>query len=229
LCKILHIETSTDNCSVALSEGNCLIALSEKNQRGSHSSVLTVQIRDILSENNVSLKDLKAISVSIGPGSYTGLRIGLSTAKGLCYAFDIPLITVNTLISLSEGIKNFIGPDLIDSTRIMPMIDARRMEVYTAVFNKNSKLSKEPFSLIISQNWLSSLDREYTWYFGGTGIYKLRTLKTNKNHILTPILSCSAANQVPLAWNYYKSGCFADLISSEPFYLKGVYIHGKEY
>ena len=128
---ILALDTSTKNCSVALFNGNKIIALKEKNSDGyAHAEKLTLFIEEVIKSANLTLKEIKAIAISKGPGSYTGLRIGVSTAKGLCYALDIPLVAISTLRAMAFGMAQ-----KEESNLYCPMIDARRMEVYNAFFN----------------------------------------------------------------------------------------------
>ena len=134
---ILQLETSTTSCSVALSFNGETIGLKELNERNAHASHLTLFINDVLAECGKTISDLNAVAVSMGPGSYTGLRIGVSTAKGLCFALDIPLIAINTLNAMAHGLK---ATKNYDSVLYCPMIDARRMEVYTAVYNGSLEL-----------------------------------------------------------------------------------------
>ena len=157
---ILNIETATKNCSVSIAEDGKIIAIKELNNGNySHAEVLHPFIIDVLKEANLTSKNIDAVAVSKGPGSYTGLRIGVSAAKGLCFAFDKPLISIDTLTSLSHAIS-------IDKGFIIPMIDARRMEVYGAVYNENNQQIREIKAEIIDEN-------SYTEYLETNKVYFL--------------------------------------------------------
>src|SRR6056297_2876152 len=143
--KILNIETTGENCSVALSEGFKIKNLKEHKEGKSHASKLAVFIDQILKNEKLSVQDLDAVSISKGPGSYTGLRIGVSTAKGLCYGAELPLISVHTLQALSQFLiehSDEYNLQIADNTYLVPMIDARRMEVYSAVLNANNQFER---------------------------------------------------------------------------------------
>ena len=134
MCHILNIETSSTNCSVSLSKNGKLISIKEENdQKYSHSTKLHLFIKDVLEDSNINIKELSAVSVSKGPGSYTGLRIGVAAAKGLCFSLDIPLISISTLLILAKQIK-------IDSGYILPVLDSRSNEVYSAVYDHKFNL-----------------------------------------------------------------------------------------
>jgi len=140
---ILLLETATSRCSVALSENGIIIAHKEASERNIHASHITLFIEELMINSGKNYSDLNAVAVSKGPGSYTGLRIGVSTAKGLCYALDIPLLGIETLEAMSAGL--LAQNDLQDSDLLVPMIDARRMEVYTGIFDKDLNVH-EPVS-----------------------------------------------------------------------------------
>ena len=154
---ILCIETATPVCSVALSKNGEILSLKETARKNSHSEVVTLFIDDLLRENKIQYTDLNAVAVSKGPGSYTGLRIGVSTAKGLCYALDIPLIAINTLRSMAYDMAEIYLKERKASENILfcPMIDARRMEVYSAIYNKDNNEVRETKAEIIDKNSFS--------------------------------------------------------------------------
>ena len=158
---LLHIETSTKNCSVSIANCGELISLKEINTgEYSHAEMLHPLINEVLLESKLTIKEIEAIAVGKGPGSYTGLRIGVSAAKGLCFANDIPLISINSLEILAQSMD-------IDSGLIIPMIDARRMEVYAAIYDKNHNTVRETKSEIIDQNsFLNELQNHIVYFLG---------------------------------------------------------------
>ena len=210
---ILSIETATKNCSIALSKEGKTIALKEiANQNFSHAEKLHVFIEEILTENQITFKDLIALAVSKGPGSYTGLRIGVSSAKGLCYALNIPLISIDTLTSLARQIA-------VKEGVIVPMIDARRMEVYTAVFNPEFKMIKGVEALIVDKNSFSEI--ESTVHLVGDGALKFKeTLTNEKFKFYDDIIYPSANEMSELAFEKHKISDFENVAYFEPYYLK---------
>ena len=218
---ILNIETSTEVCSVALSKDSKIIALKETNEQKSHASLLTVFIQEILSEQKIKVVDLDAIAISKGPGSYTGLRIGVSTAKGLCYGADIPLISVGTLQAMSYGFVNS-KTDLSSETNALfcPMIDARRMEVYTALYNYKNEIIADVYAKIIDEKSFDEELKKNEIYFFGDGANKCSTIITDKNcNFITDFLP-SAKYLVNIAEQKFRDKDFEDIAYFEPFYLK---------
>ena len=210
---ILHIETATKVCSVAVSKGGSLLALIDKDPDNYiHGESLTLFILEVLKKANVKETDLHAISVSVGPGSYTGLRIGLSTAKGLCFGLDIPIICIPTLdCLLAQG--HMKHPDRV----ICGMLDARRMEVYTKTSNSESSVVQELRALVIEED--TFLDDEPFVYFGD-GAQKLQTLWKNRKAIFDPSIKISASGQTELALLRYLNQTFDNITSCKPLYLK---------
>ncbi|WP_264560319.1 tRNA (adenosine(37)-N6)-threonylcarbamoyltransferase complex dimerization subunit type 1 TsaB [Flavobacterium sp. N2270] len=210
---ILSIETATKNCSVALSNEGKTVALKEvADQNFSHAERLHVFIEEILKENNITYKDLSAIAISKGPGSYTGLRIGVSSAKGLCYALNIPLISIDTLTSLAKQIK-------IEEGIIIPMIDARRMEVYAAFFNSNFEMIKEVKALVIDENSFSDINA--TIHLIGDGAQKFKAILTDDKFRFYEDVVYPSANEMSfLAFEKYKKSDFENVAYFEPYYLK---------
>ena len=210
---ILNIETSTTNCSVAIFNDLNLIEFAEVNTGDySHSKSLHVFIDSILKKSKISPKDLSAISVSKGPGSYTGLRIGVASAKGLCFALDIPLISIETLKILSQNILN--------KGTVIPCLDARRMEVYSAVFDIDNKMIRDTRAEIINENSFEEYLEENDVYFIGNANEKLKKIITNKNAKFIDNHFPSAKQMGLLSLNKFKSNRFEDLNNFEPFYLK---------
>lgn len=210
---ILNIETSTKNCSVALAKEGETIVCKEIAEMGySHAEKLHVFIEEILAEANLKFSDINAIAVSQGPGSYTGLRIGVSAAKGLCYALDIPLIAVDTLEVLASQVA-------IEEGLIIPMIDARRMEVYSAIFDKNHQKIRETKAEIITQE--SFLELNETIYFVGDSSQKAKTVFQKDNFIfLDDVIYPSAQQMTKKSYTLFTKNRFEDVAYFEPFYLK---------
>lgn len=210
---ILNIETATKNCSVALAKDGKTILCKEIAEEGySHAERLHVFIEAIIKDAGLALQDLSAIAVSQGPGSYTGLRIGVSAAKGLCYALDIPLIAVDTLQALAAQVT-------ISSGLIIPMIDARRMEVYSAIFGPTLEKKREVLAQIIDDN--SFEDREETLYFVGDCTDKCKPVLTKENHVfLEEIVYPSAKEMSAISFEKFKINDTVDVAYFEPYYLK---------
>lgn len=216
---ILHIDTSTSNCSVALSRDGKLLHIIEENQQNIHASSLTLFIEKLLAESKVSFSQLDAIAVGKGPGSYTGLRIGVSTAKGLAYALNIPLISINTLAIMASGIKNSLSET--EDFLLCPMIDARRMEVYCAFFDKQLCVVKETAAEIIDeQSFSEELDQSVVYFFGDGASKCKAVLGTHPNARFIDHIFPSAAYMTDEAFRLYQEKQFEDTAYFEPFYLK---------
>lgn len=210
---ILHLETATKVCSIALSKNGKLIGLKETEEEGySHGENLNCFIEDVVRETEISLNQLSAISLASGPGSYTGLRIGAATAKGLCYALEIPLIAIDALQALAE-IARVDHPDKV----LCPLIDARRMEVYNSFFDENNQLIKEISADIIDENSYSQFE---PFIYFGDGAQKLEEVWKDKNCVADLFIKSSAKGQVRLAFEKFQSQHFEDVAYWEPFYLK---------
>ena len=210
---ILNIETATKNCSVSLAKNGETILCKEIAEQGySHAEKLHVFIEEILKETAVTVQDLKAIAVSKGPGSYTGLRIGVSTAKGLCYALDIPLISVDTLAVLAKKAS-------VENGLIIPMIDARRMEVYSAVFDANHTKIMEVQAEVLTEESYAEMSEAV--YFIGDCQEKCKTVLIKDNfHFLPEIVFPSANEMSALSYQKFTAADFEDVAYFEPFYLK---------
>lgn len=210
---ILNIETATKNCSVALAKDGKTIACKEiAAQNFSHAEKLHVFIEEILSENNIQFSDLNAIAVSQGPGSYTGLRIGVSSAKGLCYALHIPLVAIDTLQLLAKQIQ-------IEDGIILPMIDARRMEVFSAFYDKNHQKIRTTQAEVIDETSYQEISD--TIHLVGDGIEKFKNTLTDTKFLFhSAIMYPSAKEMSQLSFEKYQENNFADVAYFEPFYLK---------
>lgn len=212
---ILNIETSTKACSVALHKnGELIVCREDVTANFSHSEKLLKFISELFSDEKLSLSDLDAIAVSMGPGSYTGLRIGVSTAKGLCYGLDIPLISISTLKAMSFGMALEIKADLY-----CPMIDARRMEVYSAFFDiNNTEVRKIQADIINENSYKKELEKKVVFF--GDGSEKLIEKIKDKNAIFVSDIHPSAKNMGLLSYQKFTKSLFEDLAYFEPFYLK---------
>jgi tRNA threonylcarbamoyladenosine biosynthesis protein TsaB len=211
---ILNIETATKNCSVSLAESGKVIAIKELNDGNySHAEKLHVFIDEVLKTSKKSMADIDAVAVSKGPGSYTGLRIGVSSAKGLCYALNIPLISIDTLESLSSQLS-------IESGFVVPMLDARRMEVYSAVFDAKNNLVREIEAQILNEDSFVEYLKEGKVYFIGDGVPKTKELINHKNTNFIEDKLPSANEMAKLSFDKYQREIFENVAYFEPFYLK---------
>ena len=211
---ILCLETSTTNCSVALSVNGSVIALKEDNSNQySHAERLHVFIESILAENKVDKTNLDAIAISKGPGSYTGLRIGVSAAKGLCFALEIPLISIPTLEILASQVQ-------IEKGFIIPMLDARRMEVYSSAFtNKIVEIRETRAEVLDEDSFIEFLNKE-TVVFIGNGVEKFKPICLHKNAKFLDDRMPSSNQMAAIAETKYKKSDIEDVAYFEPYYLK---------
>jgi tRNA threonylcarbamoyladenosine biosynthesis protein TsaB len=222
---ILNLETATTVCSVALAKGGQLLAIREINGDYTHAENLTHFIDQVVQESGLSLKNLDAISVSKGPGSYTGLRIGVSTAKGLCYSLDKPLIALNTLEHTAYGCS-LLHPS--DNVVYCPMIDARRMEVYCAMYDHHHKTIRPTAAEIIDEHSFNDLLAKQPVYFFGDGAEKCKqVLSRSPNAIFLDHFYPSARNMLTLSEQAFQNNMFEDVAYFEPFYLKD-FVAGKK-
>lgn len=214
---ILCLETATTVCSVALFDSEKLLSFQEYHLEKSHSTLLPSIIETSLASAGLAKRQLDAVAVSEGPGSYTGLRIGVSIAKGLCYALDIPLVAVNTLSSMAAGVNIYNKRKAL----VCPMIDARRMEVYTAVFDDGNKVIEEVSPKIIDENAFAELLRKNEVWFFGDGAAKCEAvLSLHPNATFLKDVFPSAKSMGVEAYEKFKSKRFEDVAYFEPFYLK---------
>ncbi|EAZ95466.1 hypothetical protein FBBAL38_07190 [Flavobacteria bacterium BAL38] len=210
---ILNIETATKNCSVALAKEGKTIACKEiAEQNFSHAEKLHVFIEELLLENQLIFSDLAAIAVSQGPGSYTGLRIGVSSAKGFCYALNIPLIAIDTLQLLANQVR-------IDDGIIISMIDARRMEVFSAFYDKNQLQIRTTLAEIIDETSYSEISEKI--HLLGDGAAKFKEVLTDEKFVFHSDVVFPSANEMSkLSFNKYQKQDFVDVAYFEPYYLK---------
>ncbi|MEI6815769.1 MAG: tRNA (adenosine(37)-N6)-threonylcarbamoyltransferase complex dimerization subunit type 1 TsaB [Bacteroidota bacterium] len=227
---ILNIESATGVCSVAIGRDGQMLSLKEINEERTHAEVITVFIETVLKESGLKLKAIDAIAVSGGPGSYTGLRIGVSTAKGLCYALNKPLIAIPTLESMSYGVidgyakglfKDKINDDAPDELLFCPMIDARRMEVYTSFFDIDNHAVKDTSADVIQSDSYAEWFENRRLLFFGDGSSKCKdVLSHQSNAIFLDDVLPSASTMILLSEDKFNHGLFEDLAYYEPFYLK---------
>ncbi|WP_431132371.1 tRNA (adenosine(37)-N6)-threonylcarbamoyltransferase complex dimerization subunit type 1 TsaB [Psychroserpens mesophilus] len=211
---ILSIETSTTNCSVSLSnEGETLVLKEDNNANYSHAESLHVFINEVIKEAKLTSKDIDAIAVSKGPGSYTGLRIGVSAAKGLCFALNIPLISVSTLHALAHQVNGNDG-------LIVPMLDARRLEVYSAIYDASYNEIRKVEAQILDDTSFSEYLEKGIVYFIGNGVEKTKKLIQHPNAVYVEGKLPSANEMSSLAYSKYKTSDIEDVAYFEPFYLK---------
>lgn len=219
---ILSLETATTNCSIALSKDGKIVSTRSINSGFSHSEKINIFIEQVIQEAGVVLKYLDAVAVSIGPGSYTGLRIGLSTAKGLCFGLDIPLIAVSTLEAMAVGIK------ALPNELIVPMIDARRMEAYCAVYDKHNKIISQPEPIVIDEKFYERFRKDSHLVLAGDGADKCIPLFENDSAIrIIPHYFPTAENISIIAHLKFSKKDFANVSLIEPMYLKE-YVSGKK-
>ncbi len=215
---ILNLETSTKNCSVSVSKNGEVVFLIELCEANfSHAEKLPSFIKDAIANSGILMQDLNAIAIGKGPGSYTGLRIGVSTAKGLCYGLDIPLISLATLKILAHATQ-------IENGYIIPLLDARRMEVYTAVFNKDYQLIKPTFNHIVEKDSFKEFLEKDTVYFLGDGSEKIKEIIPHPNAVFLDNYHPSAKEMAKLSYTKYLENNFEDVAYFEPFYLKDFHV-----
>lgn len=226
MAKILLIETATEVCSVAIAVEGVVAALAEAPESLSHAALLTQQISQCVRESGIELAELDAVAVSNGPGSYTSLRVGVSVAKGICYALNKPLIAVDTLGSLALASKPVAAQD---GGRIyfLPMIDARRNEVWTSMYNNAFEQINLPQPLILENNsfieYVTSCigpDSRDTLIVSGNGSQKIAGVTLFENTVVSPIKKCSAQYLSELAFYQFQSNDFQDIAYFEPMYMK---------
>ena len=211
---ILNLETATTNCSVSVARDGQLLAIHEENSKDySHSEQLHLFIESVLQEAQLSMQDIEAVAVSKGPGSYTGLRIGVAAAKGLCFALDIPLISTPTLESLARQLH-------ITEGFLIPMLDARRMEVYATVLDAKFQTVRETRAEIIQENSFADYSAKGNVYLLGSGALKCKEVLSHPNIEFHDDLVPSAREMALMSHQRFERGVFEDLAYFEPYYLK---------
>lgn len=219
---VICLETATNLCSVALCDSDGILTLRESIELKSHATLLTVFIDEILKENGIRAHDLEAIAVSKGPGSYTGLRIGVSVAKGIAYAASIPLIGIDTTKSMFWGIsrKHIYSTEIDNSIIFCPMIDARRMEVYYALYDINGKIIKDISAEIITEDSFNNIPDSQKIILFGDGAKKCREVIRRKNVDYDDEFRISASHMLIPVFQAINDKYFEDIAYFEPFYLK---------
>jgi tRNA threonylcarbamoyladenosine biosynthesis protein TsaB len=217
---ILSIETSTSVCSVALHREAKLLTVLEVHQENSHTSKLAILVNEVAKLADISTDKINAVALSSGPGSYTGLRIGTSLAKGLCYALDVPLIAVPTLQLMATAISRVYPSDVF----FCPMIDARRMEVYCQIFDRDlAEIEPVQAKVIDSSSFGNYLDTRPVVFFG-SGAVKCKSLIVHQNAIFLEDVNPGASQLGDLAYSKFQHGKFEDLVQFVPLYLKEFFI-----
>jgi tRNA threonylcarbamoyladenosine biosynthesis protein TsaB len=225
---ILQIETATTSCSIALAIDGHVLAFKQVNERNIHAEVITIFIDELINTAGLTYNDIDAVAVSCGPGSYTGLRIGVSTAKGLCFALDKPLIAIETLEAMAYGVINDKAITIDEDTLLCPMIDARRMEVYCALFNNQGLKIRPTAADIIDEHSFSEFLSNHKILFFGDGADKCEAvLGVNNSAQFLPDFVNSATYLTQKAAEKFKKKEFEDVAYFEPYYLKD-FIAGKK-
>lgn len=215
---IIHIETATNVCSVAVSNEDELIFYKEDTDGPSHAKLLGVFVQEAITHLKIENLSPDAIAISSGPGSYTGLRIGVSEAKGVCYALNIPLIAIETLKIMAYRVNEESGLD--SSTLLCPMVDARRMEVYDTIFDNTLNKKKETTADIVDENSFADVLNKQQIAFFGNGADKCKEVLTSTNAIFLENIYPRAKDMIALASEAYEAKNFVDVAYYEPFYLK---------
>jgi tRNA threonylcarbamoyladenosine biosynthesis protein TsaB len=213
---ILHINTALNKAYVGLSHGDQLLAMLENENPMDHASFLQPAIKELCKKTERPISSIQAVSVINGPGSYTGLRVGLSAAKGICYALNIPLICINTLDWLASSVK------IKKSDMVCAMIDARRMEVYTSMYDDQMNCKLEPMAMILDENSFQETLSKHQIAFVGNGAEKWKSI-TNSSHALFPKTESSIKEQIELTLKHWSLQAFSNLAYTEPFYVKDFY------
>ncbi len=220
---ILYIETATEVCSVCLSANGKLVSLREQLSGMVHSEKLAVFIDELFKEAGITASELSAIALSSGPGSYTGLRISTAMAKGMCYPFSIPLISVNTLACMATFYLE-LNPSLVANTLICPMLDARRNDVYTAVCDSMGYFITEILCIDLSNNSFPNLLQSNPIIFIGNGAEKASKFIDHPNATFIPTFKCSSKGMVKLSEQKFLKSEFENLAYFEPGYLKEAFV-----
>jgi len=223
LSLLLHIDTATEVASVALSNNDTMIALLENHEQKEHASFVHVAIESLLKQSGHSVQELAAVSVTHGPGSYTGLRVGMSAAKGICYALNIPMVTVNTLKVMTVAAMEQV-PD--HQGWYVPMIDARRMEVFTAIYDAQLNEVMEPQSMVLEGTSFYKYMTKIILLYFGSGSDKFMTIEQHENARFANVQH-TASQLVTLGWQGFQAKDFCDTAYAEPLYLKEFFTTAK--
>ena len=217
---ILNIDTAVDVASLCLAKDEAVLSIVKNESQKDHASWLHIAIKDTFEKNNLELRSVDAIAITGGPGSYTGLRIGMATAKGICYALKKPLIGLNTLLVMANAAKKE-NADLL-----CPLIDARRMEVFTAIYTKELQIVKEPAAITLNENSFDEYLSDNRTCFFGNGSNKFKAIIKQDNAIFKD-LKADATSMIALSEKKFTGKEFTDLAYAEPLYLKEFYTPSK--
>src|SRR6187402_2640939 len=224
---ILNIDTAVDVASLCLAKDGKDLSVAKNESQKDHASWLHIAIKEIFENNNLELSSVDAITVTGGPGSYTGLRIGMATAKGICFALNKPLISLNTLLVMANAAKDVLKDSFRERADLLcPMIDARRMEVFTAIYTKELQIVKEPVAITLNENSFDEYLSNNSICFFGNGSSKFKTINKHEKAIFTD-LKADASSMISLSEKSFAEKGFADLAYAEPLYLKEFYTPAK--
>jgi tRNA threonylcarbamoyladenosine biosynthesis protein TsaB len=216
MAHILNIHTATETAIINLTAGGEILGSFSNHETKQHACFLHAAIKELLQQHGIAIKNLDAIGVTCGPGSYTGIRVGLATAKGLCYALKIPLITYNSLELMAISATNLAK----DNTAFYcPMIDARRMEVYTAIYNYDIEEISPPSAIILNENLFAEILNCHKIFFSGSGSYKFQQIKKHTNAVFLS-QGISAESLAKIAWKKYVKNDFGNVRYAQPLYIK---------
>ncbi|MBU3714545.1 MAG: tRNA (adenosine(37)-N6)-threonylcarbamoyltransferase complex dimerization subunit type 1 TsaB [Ferruginibacter sp.] len=217
---ILNIDTSTENAFVCIAENGLPISTIRNNIQKEHASFTHTAIQELFAKLKINMKQIDAVAVASGPGSYTGLRVGMATAKGICYALGKPFIAIGSLDLMATEAINNSQLSKSDNVLFCPMIDARRMEVYTALFDRNLKLIHPPGAIVLSSDFLEYLLNLNEIYFIGNGIDKFKRLNKHKNAFFIDEKNYDVSMS-KRSYEEFLLSSFTDITHSEPIYVKG--------
>jgi tRNA threonylcarbamoyladenosine biosynthesis protein TsaB len=224
---ILNIDTAVDVASICLAKDGKVLSIAKNESQKDHASWLHITIKEIFEKNNLELRSVDAIAVTGGPGSYTGLRIGMATAKGICFALNKPLISLNTLLVMANAAKYVHKGSFGESADLLcPMIDARRMEVFTAIYTKGLEIVKEPVAITLNENSFVEYLSNNSICFFGNGSNKFQAIEKKPQALFSDIKT-DASSMISLSEIRFTEKKFADLAYAEPLYLKEFYTPAK--
>jgi len=224
---ILNIDTAVDVASICLAKDGMVLSIAKNESQKDHASWLHIAIKEIFEKNNLELRSVDAIAVTGGPGSYTGLRIGMATAKGICFALNKPLISLNTLLVMANAAKDVLKDSFRERADLLcPMIDARRMEVFTAIYTKELQIVKEPVAITLNENSFTEYFSNNSICFFGNGSNKFQAIEKKPQAFFRDIKT-DASSMISLSEISFTEKKFADLAYAEPLYLKEFYTPAK--
>jgi len=217
---ILNIDTAIDVASLCLAREEEVLSIARNESQKDHATWLHIAIKEIFEKNGLELRSVDAIAVTGGPGSYTGLRIGMATAKGICFALNKPLISLNTLLVMANAAKDVHKDSFGESADLLcPMIDARRMEVFTAIYTKGLKIVKDPAAIKLNENSFAEYLSNNSICFFGNGSNKFQAIEKSPQAFFSDIKT-DALSMISLSEKSFAEKKFADLAYAEPLYLK---------